>query len=419
LSIGAINRWAEGTDTHGNGVTDPSWGFFNGTIDEVQIFNRSLFASEVQDLYNQGVYETKICCKNAGFGPAPGDVYWADMTGNPLVAPSNRADRNDTVKLVWKNTGLTSGTTVTFSIKEDNNPLGSDNIRDVTATVKNGDAVATWTITDADYNLGGGATEFLLLDNDEEFFFNVSGKTSGILLVDKDSSNNFEPVAVIVKPEDESKHLVGANLSFEQASYDIDDDLQVNWTFELRSSQALGNCLTGGNCNATHIYNNNGVKIVGLSAKESSIATRTQESFVARRIFLYLYEEGLNVFAVISEPNPKLDDQYVGAVNFNANLSYVANCSLTCPSGKSCYSVSDIVNGALRTLQCFDYSKSDISTSEATGKYNLWFNWTFDEHPFNRYGDWASNYSNSVEFTRAFYDLRNHYISLIVRYVGD
>jgi hypothetical protein len=258
-----------------------------------------------------------------------------------------------------------------------------------------GDRVATWVITQEDFDKGLGLEGEAL-----EFIFEVENKLSEVLTVRKDSANdsdrNKPPTATIVNPEMNSRFLIGREIAFEQLVHDEDDDLEVTWDFGDGNTITLRNCLSGTDCNVNYTYQNSGTKVISLTAREMS---RPQRDHAYVRIFIY--GNGTNVFAVVDKP--ALDEVINGTrvVEFSGKTSYVAKCSSTCGSS-SCYDVEG--------LQCYDLAKSGIP-----GSYELWFNWTFSEGE-GRHGSWSEDYGEVVEFERAFFAPVRHWAKLKVGY---
>ena len=133
-----------------------------------------------------------------------------------------------------------------------------------------------------------------------------------------------------------------------------------------------------------------------------------------------IYESGINVFAIITNPR---HDQVIPtgeAVYFNANRSFVANCSITndaclnstlTEGGNECYQVG--VGGATR-VYCYDFNISKIGKT-----YDLRFNWTFDKtESYNStlIGTWNDSYRTSIEFNKSFFYGGNHSAELTVTY---
>lgn len=380
--------------------------FFPGVIDEVAIYNRSLTAAEVQHRYNMGMYEKKICCKSGA--PVSG-TYWSNMNNIKI----NRTDVNDEVKMNIENLGISSGMEINYTVyKTDGSGFLFIRWDKKIAQISGKDS-AVWIA-----NNGTGVFYFKAKVLGTEY--SSENEPYGKLTVN-DAENNKFPVVIMNKPDAESKHIVNSIIDFEQSSYDEDDTLKAIWNFGDGNITPLLNCNNYGNCNTTHKYNLNGVKTIRLTAKEMR-STRAQENSTNRRIFLY--SQGINVFAVISKPDiNQIDVPILGSVEFNASLSFVANCTLnTCPSPlpaevSGCYDVTDTVEGVIVNLKCFDYPKTGINgIGISAGKYNLWFNWTFDEIPYNKIGNWFYNYTQVVGFSRNYAHPRLHPVSLIAGY---
>ena len=346
-----------------------------------------------------GNYPIKICCKSVAtpsIPPAAGEAYWANMNNVKI----STADVNDTVKLIW-NTNLSDGTKVNFTIKE----LGSidctgnwpDSDKYLSSTVINGKAIAVWKV-----RLCSG------IGSDIPDGYNFTVTSNGFQSISNTLNvsvpeNNAAPSTSIIKPTSYQKFMVGENISFEQISSDEDDDLNAVWDFDDGTKTTLNNCLTTGNCNTTHIYNTQGTKTITLTVNE---ATRNpSQSAEAKRVIL-IYKEGINVFSLIKTPDPEQEfPSNTKNIFFDASTSYVANCSTTCPSGKSCYNVS--------TLQCYDLEKS-----HPLPNYNLWFNWTFigPSMTFQKSGSWNNNYNSVVEFNHTFIESGKITVKLKVGY---
>lgn len=336
-------------------------------------------------------YTVKICCKS---GADISGGYWSTMNNIQI----NTTDLNDSVKANVAGFGLSGE--INYTIYK-SVPFWWD--KKVAQSSSLG--FTTWKATfPGDYY-------FIAKLPDGTTYDSSTNTNYGILKV-SDQINNSIPAAIILTPDAESKHLVNAELSFNQSIYDKDDDIKAIWSFDDGNITIIANCQTGRNCNTTHKYSDNGVKLIKLTAKENSSSERTQESSASRRIFLY--QQGINVFPMINNPNPINEEVLLGNIYFNASKSYVANCSTSCPTTfpsyaiPSCYAVSD--QGV--TLWCYDLDNTKISPTS----YNLWFNWTFDEQPRSVLGNWTNNYNQVVEFNRFFFELRRHTIKLLVGY---
>ena len=328
-------------------------------------------------------------CMN-GVCTSPGNVYWADMNMHAIT----EADIGDTVLMVYEDTRAGHK----FDIKE-KDILVSDDIRvgnnSITGSVVGSTTIAKWTITDEDVaNAGSEATM--------NFYFRVDGQESGELAVLENSMDNSPPVISIAAPQMDDKFKAGNVIGFEIVVSDEDDDLAVSWNFG-DSVETYQNCLTGTDCNATHVYSNSGTKIISAEAKEM---TRQKKARDETRIFVY--ENGVNIFPLISQPPVGTIITGTRNVDFDASQSYVAQCSSFCPASLpygivDCYKVS--------TLECYDLN----NVQGIPGDYNLFFNWTFSEGD-NLYGNWKDNYDSAVVFDRTFISPIRHWAKLNLGY---
>ena len=357
-------------------------------------------------------YPIKICCK-PGITSIVEGAYWSNMINVKI----NSADLKDTVKLNIAGSGLSGN--VNYTIYKQCSGLGcipafffGDK---VVATLNSSYGYATWQAgkkNDGSFETGDYYFKAKLSDIE---YNSYDTPVYGVLTVNTPEKNAY-PVAVIIKPDAESKWTMNMNINFTQASYDEDDDLIARWNFDDGNITSLYNCQTS-KCDTTHSYSGSGTKVIGLTAEE---VLRGQKNSAYRRI--YVYKQGINVFAVISDPDPTTGEKiYTGIVNFNASLSFVANCTVgVCPIipsyginlsvggvGDGCYKIMN----STATFYCFDLNNSKIGT----GTYNLWFNWTFDEGP-GLYGDWISKYSQVVGFRRGFVLPKEHEAKLLVGY---
>ncbi len=117
--------------------------------------------------------------------PTP-TVYWANLEGEEITT----ATLGDTVYLYFINSGLPQDTEIYFEIYEKDSLLVGDIAQfddfirvgenNITGTVdSSGKAIATWTITQEDYNLASGKYE----EGNLEFYFTAKGKNSDYLYV--------------------------------------------------------------------------------------------------------------------------------------------------------------------------------------------------------------------------------------------
>ncbi|MFH1711444.1 MAG: hypothetical protein ABH840_03990 [Nanoarchaeota archaeon] len=361
-------------------------------------------------------YPIKICC-GTGLVAVPGDTYWTDMRDVQIGS----AELNDEVKMNVESSLIDLNMDIDYTVYKKRDGLvgylislifGDKKIRNIA-----GEDSAVWGADEE------GNNYYFTAELPDGTVYSSENEPYGLLNVTS-PEDNFFPVVIMDEPIAESKHLVNSEIDFKQSSYDDDDVLKAIWNFNDGNITTLLNCNNGESCDTNHKYGLNGVKTVRLTAQEMRIS-RNQKSSTARRI--YIYSEGINAFAVISQPDPAtINLPIMGNVDFNASQSYIANCS-SCPAdvcpvcpvipASRCYNVSGIVNENMEKIQCFDYLKglNDI-TVDVAGTYNMWFNWTFDEPPYSRYGNWVADYPSVVGFTRVFAQSREHVISLRVGY---
>lgn len=220
------------------------------------------------------------------------------------------------------------------------------------------------------------------------------------------------PSIAIIKPtvvEDINgwpKYKVGEVISFEQISKGS-RELNVTWNFGNESGKTFTNCLSSGNCNTTGKYSLQAHYIITATAIEN----KYPDNKAVNKTDILVYKEGINVFAIIS--NPGFNENIEGGrpVYFNGNKSFVANCSLTCQTGKTCYDA-----GINNPLKCYNL---EIPPQN----YNFWFDWAItrlNPEPSRESitGIWNGddNYSKYVEFNKQVGRPGNYFVSLRVGY---
>jgi len=211
----------------------------------------------------------------------------------------------------------------------------------------------------------------------------------------------------IVKPKPFEKFLVDNEIDFEQKATSGRKDLSIDWNFGDGVNQSFENCLTGGNCNTTHEYDDSGHYIIKATAYEQG-GTDFVEAFTD----VLIYEEGINVFAIISEPENGEVIESGRKVQFNASTSFVANCS----SDKAKLNSTAIYNITTgdEILYCYDFDTADIGTT-----WDLKMEWVFDRgtnYETNLTGRWSNGYDTVVEFEKSFYYETEHTADLKVTY---
>lgn len=361
----------------------------------------SLFSTNNSHLSagNDANYSIKICCKTAA-----GDKYWENMQGASITT----ADKKDSVKMTIE--GLTAGANIDYEIRR--NVLSNDDIAKSGSFVAQGNKdyiiwVAGYDNVDEDV-FKDGTYHFRIKINGGDWI-TTKGMSGGELAVSA-TEQNTPPKAVILTPQmDVTEKKIGETISFTQASYDPDDELQVTWDFgDGAPIVTKSNCQTQ-NCDTTHSYGTQNTYVISLTAKEIN---RLQKDIDHTRIFVY--RDGINPFPVITKPAPGEIIGGTGIIEFDASGSFVAKCAENiCPPDKpaeqTCYSVD--------SLKC--YYLHPKSGPKGTG-YQLWFNWTFSEGE-GKFGNWdnygsAETYTGVVKFIRPFFQPITHYAKLKLGY---
>jgi len=226
-------------------------------------------------------------------------------------------------------------------------------------------------------------------------------------MVVSSSENNFKPTIKIIKPARETTYIIDsttgstASIIFEQTSSDEDDDLNVTWDFgEGYNSSTFSNCITTRNCNTTYAYSSSGTKLIKATAKEMS---RSQSTIDNSRIFVY--KEGLNIFAIIDSPDYKTIIQEIGNYFVDGRSSHVANCSFDlnkCTAGalpKTCYTITDSVSS--QKIYCYKFAESSDN--------RFGFKWTIENKV-------DTEHTNFRYFNRSFVIPKDYPINLKVNF---
>ena len=252
--------------------------------------------------------------------------------------------------------------------------------------------------------------------------------------VDSETGNCLsdpKPDLVILSPakkdnvDEFEKFKTNVAISFNQEIINANSllrDVGVGWIFGKEDVVEIEKCLTENNCDTTKTYDKHGYKIVQATAVEMGGDFRTDSEFTE---FL-VYKEGLNLFAIISTPEPFTSIVSGEPVEFNASNSFVSECFASraiCQKNDNagtkfvCYSVG--------TLWCYDYPKPDEGNVYTNfGQYEFIFNWTFDKGMPNEEsieGEWKTDYDSMVEFSKIFTGEpgTNHTVQLITKYRYD
>lgn len=337
----------------------------------------------------------KICCKQEVVIPT-GNVYWADMQGNPITD----AEIGDSVLMIYQDM---AGQNYDFEVWE-NDRLFDDYIRSVTESFDFGvDLAAKWVITQEDWEKD--------IISDPEFVFVVDSITSENLIVPEDSFANSPPLTQIIKPVAETDYVIRQGdvstntISFEQISSDVDDDLKISWNFGDSASVKLENCLSGTNCNTTHQYTASGTKNIILTASE--MAPRTPAQFIKDFSRIYVYDGGITAFVVMDYVvNERM-------VTIDSTQTHVSDCDYlqaTCENkygAGNCYQIIDEIN-PVDFVWCYDLV---LRVDGIDSNPNLFLDWTANGIAFtpNRVG-------NGMKYIKIFEEPGDYIINLGVRY---
>jgi hypothetical protein len=298
-------------------------------------------------------YLIKICCTA---GTTGGAAFWANMVDSPITT----ADINDTVKLIWPVQGI-DGTPVKFEIYEKD--LVDDGVRTgddaINTVVQNGRAVASWDITQEDYDSTGGLGE----GEDREFYFTAKvgddiKNQSGILTVNHTYEDTL-PFALILTPQTGEVYKLNQIINFTAEAYDVDDSITTLWNF--------GDSQTSPLINTTHTYNLMGQKNIRFEV------TNKRNKMASDRASILVCGGGSQdekcLFAYISRPSWReviVDTNVIFNATETFALSYNAvTQDLTCIAGKCPSQTADgtiILPGTINADNMYD---------------NLTFNWTF------------------------------------------
>ena len=156
--------------------------------DEIGVL--SLFGETNAHIGGAGDYLEKICCTgmcDLGEKYLEGNcyldkaAYWADTNGAPL-SQQNVLVGSTQIVLKLVNSKLQTGTEVSFNIYEKDS-LYNDDIKSIIGTVDSDEtAEVIWTMVQADIDKAYGVLdEETSIDEDFEFYFDVSGETSNLL----------------------------------------------------------------------------------------------------------------------------------------------------------------------------------------------------------------------------------------------
>lgn len=351
-------------------------------------------------------FPIKICCRKSALE----NSSWENMNSIQITG----ANISDSVKLVVK--GEVQGRDINYTVYKQCSGLGCIAAfffgdKKMAQLPSRGYAVWKTTETGSFYFIAQ-----IIVGNSVIKEINSLNEPNSIGILTVSGNDNSFPATRIIKPVNETSYVLNYiiaesrnstnTISYEQISSDEDDDLNATWNFGDGNATILGNCLSEGNCNATHSYTSTGTKLISLNVKE---ITRTQQARDFSRI--YVYKKGLNIFSIIDEPNYKIPIKGGGLIRINGGSSHVANCSIDSTEcnaaatalGKGpCYQVNDTIVPSLN-LWCYKHALSS----------QLNFTWTFDVGRTNL--ERVKNTDNQA-FDEPFTESGDHIIKLKVTY---
>ena len=332
---------------------------------------------------------TNCICINGACVPTTliNKTYWADLQGANIAT----ADTGDTVLMMVPGMGLQIQN-VTYNLSKWNpttwwNPFTW--FKKETSSTETTVASITWVTNElgvfyftakiGDY-AQNQSTNLTVYDPTPS---GGSGGGSG-------GSANGAPVAVIIAPADGYLSSVNYSVTFTQASYDVDDLLNITWNFGDSTKKNFENYFkysTPTLADTIHNYSAEGTYVITLTAKEMF---RSQDNSATRSI--RILQEGISVVPVVTSPTDNSNWDSI-IVPFNVSSSFVVNCS------KSRISNPDRIIG---DLNCTYVHAPNTKT---TSGYNLTMTWTIVKSGSPTEivsGDWASNYSDVIDFIKVF-----------------
>ncbi|MFA5173618.1 MAG: hypothetical protein WC438_00365 [Candidatus Pacearchaeota archaeon] len=344
----------------------------------------------------------QICSLGECITP-PSDRYWANTNGIEI----EDAQLGDTVLMIDES--LTTGTHL-FEIYEKDGLTADEEIRTgtngINSEIINGYATGTWKILQEDLAKTSDYDNF-------EFEVDEGARSKDLKILA--SVSNSKPVAVITAPPANNKYSISknspnpstGNIDFKQESYDADDLLNIRWDYgdDYNESCTDYSLLTPNKCDKIHAYTSSGSKLIKLTAKEM---TRIQSDTDTRYVFVY--QEGINVFSVISDPIT-----YGKVAKMYGGDSYVSDCDTATPCDTSSgeYQVNPVAGSGNPVLCCKDRPKP-----ETGGNYDFLMQWIFDGDSTKAIlGKWTTNYDNVVNFTYFFQESGEHEANLKIGFI--
>ena len=296
----------------------------------------SLSASTNAHISASGQYNNKICCTSLP-GPPSGEIdsaYWANFTNEDI--PIDRGYKECWVQLVATTSTIYNGGTINYEITE-NDGISSDDIKELTAVVKDGVAKAAWKIDDAAIEAAGEE------DNMEFYFtatFGGSVGEGGLLNVNIDElCPRGHPTVQITSPEHRQIYFKNTELVFSQESSSPNSPIiEWNWTIEDENSTKDVQILSEG---FNYTFITSGQKTITIRVKDAQGEYAYDQASI-------LVVGSPNILAYVNKPFHKEKvviprDDPSARVSYNANDSYVTDTIIN--QGNGCGSTVECLAG--------------------------------------------------------------------------
>ena len=360
-----IGAWRCGTDANTLCISGDMVNFFDGQIDEVVIYNRALTPEEVQDRYNVGAYEKKVCC---GVSAAASAIRWEDMDGNPIVT-SNIGQ--------WVRMVKTSASSGDFEIREDDGTSGDDNLyvgaNNISGVNENGNRVGIWHITQADFEVADEGSE--LDDHQIEAYFTIGLNVSGNLNI-SDQYIDYPMIVTLESP------LCGEN-------YTVGVDTWINVTASDPNDKITGNVSVGG------------VKIMDFTnGGNSTLYTWPRSGNIQVELFAnnsrgYIRRTITSI--MVTDDTTK--DYVAACINKPADFSDITSSNVKFEADRS------------RGLKC------TLGVCDEVGVDGLWFSWRFSDGLINYNHDGSDSEGLAYNFYKNFATAGHNWAVLDVKII--
>jgi len=279
-------------------------------------------------------------------------AFWANMIGTPI----NQTNLSDRVKLMVPGLQL-GGKTIEYEIWKVDGGFWFFDSRE--AQFSDRGFTTWWADETGEYyfiaNIQGVA---------EEIDSRVVGGAYGTLGV-LDAEDNSPPVANIVSPEKCDIYFTNEEINFTQNSYDIDDEMIIEWDF--------GDGVTSDEYNTTHSYSTAGQKTIILTITDER---GLEDDDMTSVLVIDTNGEGEKyVCGYINEPEWEEERQSL-EIFFNASKTYAVEAS-GC-GGTICSTINCLAGECKQETANSQVSVTGTNPNWA-GFSNLNFSWTFDD----------------------------------------